>query len=107
MLDTGAGIGVGVDQGEGRTTIADDGEMLGMAGEAHEQHVAGLDIPNQLRHEVLVAQCPQTLTIGDADIGVGVEVEQTEVSTDTDDQAAAIDGDALEPALVSPGRAEP
>ena len=49
MLDTGAGIGVGVDQGERRTPIADDGEVLGVAGEAHEQDVAWLDIPNRLR----------------------------------------------------------
>ena len=63
--------------------------------------------PTGFGNEMLVAQCPQALAIGDAAIGAGVEVEQTELSTDADDQTAAIDGDALEPALVTPGRAEP
>ena len=107
MLDAGAGIGVGVDQRERRTTIADDSEMLGMAGEPHEQDVAWPDIRKRLRHETLVTKGPQVLAIWNAAIGGGVEVEQTEFSTDADDQTAAIDGDALEPSLVEPGRAEP
>ena len=43
VLDAGTGIGVGVDQREWRAPVADDGEMLRVAGEAHEQDVAGHD----------------------------------------------------------------
>ena len=78
-----------------------------MAGEAHQQDVAGRSLSDRLRHEVLLAQRAQLLAVGDAAVGAGVEVEQAELLAHAEDQPAAVHGDALEPALVAPGRAEP
>ena len=107
VLDAGAGIGVGVDQGEGLAPVAHDRDVLRVAGEAHQQDVARRDLGNRLRHEVLLAERPELLAVGDAAVGAGVEVEQAELLPHTEDQPAAVHGDALEPALVAPGRAEP
>jgi hypothetical protein len=102
VLDAGTGIGVGVDQRERFAPVADDSEVLGMPGEAQEQDVAGRRVGDRLCNEVLLAECPQLLAIGDAAIGASVELEQAELLADTDDQAAAVHRHALEPALVPP-----
>ena len=40
VLDTSAGIGIGMDQREGSPSVAGYRQMLRMAGEAHQQDVA-------------------------------------------------------------------
>jgi hypothetical protein len=107
VLDAGAGIGVGVDQGERLAAIADDREVLRVTREAHQQDVARSGIGDQLRHEVLLAERPELLAVGDAAVGAGVELEHAEFLANAEDQPAAVHGDASEPALVAPGRAEP
>jgi hypothetical protein len=66
-----------------------------VAGEAHEQDVAGLGLSHRPRHEVLLAERAQLLAVGDAAIGASVEVEQPEFPADAEDQPAAVHGHAL------------
>jgi hypothetical protein len=95
-----------VDQRERIAPIAHDREVLRVTGEAHQQHVAGGSLGDWLRREVLLAQRPQLLAVGDAAVGAGVEVEQAN-SLPTPRINPRNHRHALEPALVAPGRAEP
>ena len=79
VLDAGAGIGVGVDQGEGLAPVADDRDVLRVAGEAHQQDVARRRLGNRLGNEMLLAERAELLAVGDAAVGAGVEVEQAEL----------------------------
>jgi hypothetical protein len=105
VLDAGTGIGVGVDQRERFAPVADDSEVLGMPGEAQEQDVAGRRVGDRLCNEVLLAECPQLLAIGDAAIGASVELEQAELLADTDACGAHVAAEqlALGRALVTRG----
>jgi hypothetical protein len=72
-----------------------------------EGGVAGGALGDRLRHEMLLAYRPEQPAVGDAAVGASIEVKQAEIPADAEDQPAAIHGDALEPPLVAPGRAEP
>ena len=65
------------------------------------------DISNGLCREMLIAERPKPLAVGNAAIGLGVKIEPAELLADADDQPSAVDADAFQAALMSPGRAEP
>jgi Family of unknown function (DUF6441) len=48
VLDAGAGIGIGMHQGEGVAPVAHDRQVLRVTGEAHQQDIAGRGISNRL-----------------------------------------------------------
>jgi hypothetical protein len=59
--------------------------VLRVAGEAHQQDVARSSLGDWLRVEVLLAERPELLAVGDTAVGAGVEVEQAELLADAED----------------------
>ncbi len=61
-----------------------------MAGETHQEQVAGRRIGNRFGQQMLLPKSPELLAIGNAAVGAGVKVKQAEPAAHTEDQPAAV-----------------